>query len=144
MTLESEIDLDLTHWPVVVSTAPSGPCRDAPFERYLERFAQVVDSRKGSYVAVVDLRAGGSMTPKQRTRLAEAMGTEERGATCVGTALVFESALMRSMLTAVLWMSMPPYPTRVFSRPVDAIEWGMGLVRGPQQAPKKRFSLWPR
>lgn len=138
------IEVDFEHWPVVVSTAPHGAARDADLTDYLRRYAEELDRRSGRYVAVVDLRAGGALSARQRRLLVEAMATEEVGAQCVGIALVFQSRVMRGMLSAILWMREPVYPTRVFANVADAVDWGRALCatgRTPATLPPRRDAL---
>lgn len=113
---------------MVVSTPPAGPMMDDTLERYFVHLSDELRKQRGPYVAVVDLRAGGELSPKQRQRLTAAMDSPEEGAKCVGTALVFSSALMRGMLTAILWVRKPTYETHVFATVGEAVTWGKQKV----------------
>lgn len=129
------IRVDFSGWPIVVTTSTTGLLSDEDFEAYLVSYGTALNQRKGEYVAVVDLRQGGALTPKQRQRLTGAMSAPETGAQCVGTALIFESTLMRGMLTAILWIQQPKYPTKVFASVMEASDWGRELLgRAPAGA----------
>ena len=126
----NEIQIDVSRWPIIVSTGARGEIEDSEWLDYLTQYSELLKTHGEPYVAVVDLRDGGSLTAKQRKQLGEVMENGERhpAAECLGQALVFNSALMRRLLTAVLWLAKPDYEIKVFTELEDAIKWGEQLV----------------
>lgn len=141
------IRVDFSGWPIVVTSSTAGLLSDENFEAYLVSYGAAIAQRKGEYVAIVDLRQGGALTPKQRQSLTRAMTGPETGAQCVGTALIFESTLMRGMLTAILWIKQPKYPTKVFSSLTEANTWGRELLgaaaKGASKSPGRSNTARP-
>ena len=90
---------------------------------YLDRFDHDVIGWGEPYGVVLDLRFTKSITPRQRAMLTESMERHDNAALCKGTAMVFESRLLRGILTAVFWLRKPAYPTRVFTTTAEAWDW---------------------
>ncbi|MGE0325857.1 MAG: hypothetical protein AB7K71_01975 [Polyangiaceae bacterium] len=61
----------------------------------------------------------------ERRLIADWLEREERGnhAQCRGVAFATESAIVRGMITAVLWFGERHYPMRVFSTRREATSW---------------------
>ena len=134
MSSESDgIRLDFTNWPVVLVMPPMRVVSDAELETCMSEFSRVIDGRKQPYAVVVDLRESSGLTPTQRQRISNSMGdTDARvlaGYPNCGGALVFSSAFLRGMLTAILWIRKPKHETRVFANPQDAILWARVCVQ---------------
>lgn len=119
------VEVDVSEWPVVVVTPPPEPANEPMLEAFMNDWVTKTRHRAGSYVCVLDLRRSGHMSPAQRRTLTDWMNKSRDGLarTCLGTALIFDSALLRAMLTAVFWAFRPPYPTQVFSTRHEAIGW---------------------
>ena len=130
----SEIQIDASRWPVVVSTAAEGALSDEEWQSYLKAYGDLVAERNEPYVAVVDLRHGGALSPKQRKQLTNAMDDhEETRVECLGHALVFSSAFLRGMLTAILWVRQPDYEIKIFAEVDEAVAWGRELVKAHRE-----------
>jgi len=126
------ITLDVLQWPVLVVTPPPRPVTDAELDSFMQAFAQVVDQRKQPYAVVVDLRESSGLTPRQRQAISNSMAdTDARvlaGCPNCGGALVFSSAVLRGMLTAILWIKKPKHETRVFANAHEAVAWARTCV----------------
>jgi len=121
------IDLDLSLWPILITTAPARAVTDGELDEFCERFETALRMRGGRYVSVLDLRVSAGLTPKQRQMLARRMNETHSGLAAgrlAGTAMIFTSALMRSLLTAMFWLRKSNHPTAVFANPNEAVAWG--------------------
>lgn len=119
-------------WPAALVKPPDGMVTDPELDEFLGAFRKEVGRRRAAYVTVVDLRGNSGITPTQRKRLSEYMReTEALGAPCRGSALVFESALLRTLLTAIFWLKQPKYPVQVFATLDDAVRWAHELAAAP-------------
>jgi len=119
------IAVDFSHWPLVVMTPPPNALSDADFMAYIKWMEQYVTRAGVKYAVVNDARRAAPITAAHRKLLSDYM-TRVRPITriyCVGMAMVFDSAVMRGIMTAILWMTDPDYPTRVFATPAEAIAW---------------------
>lgn len=124
---KTSIDLDLSRWPILITTAPARAVTDGELNEFCETFEAVLRMRSGHYVSVLDLRVSAGLTPKQRQMLARRMNETHSGIAAgrlAGTAMVFTSALMRSLLTAMFWLRKSNHPTAVFANPDEALAWG--------------------
>ena len=109
------IDLDLNAWPIVVTRPRGGVLQDHELTDYLERFRAEISRRRGVYVSVLDLRESPTLTPTQRRTISNGMDEDIAShKQCVGAALIFESAMMRGLLTAILWVRQPKHELKVF------------------------------
>ena len=121
---DSDIQIDLSHWPVVVVTPPGTPVSDQGLDDFLERFESTVRSRGCAFATVLDLRNSAAITPKQRRLMSERMRTNpENGDRNVATAMIMSSSLMRGLLTALLWLNKPAYPLQVFADVPGALDF---------------------
>ena len=120
-----QIALDASRWPVVVVTPPKVALTDADIDEFMERWIQTTRSHAGRYVCIHDVRDAPPMSAAHRKKMTDLMNDfrSELAVDCAGVVMVFDSALMRAMLTAFLWMFRPPYPTEVRPTLDDAIRW---------------------
>ena len=121
----AQIDLSFEHWPVVITTTPSVPVDDAELTAYIDHWASGIAARKGPYVGVIDLSNSAGLAPHQRKTIVGSMNDDAHGILprCRGTALVFQSAVLRGMLTAMLWVRPPTYPVKIFGSREQALAW---------------------
>jgi hypothetical protein len=129
------IDLDLSSWPIVVTRPRGGVLQDHELTDYIERFRTEIKRRTGRYVSILDLRDSPTLTPVQRRTISNGMD-EDRASTrqCVGAAMVFESAIMRGLLTAILWLRQPKYEVKVFGDVQAAKAWACERLSSQQRA----------
>jgi hypothetical protein len=126
----ANIDLDLTAWPIVITRPRGGVLLDQELTDYLERFRAEIGKRNGRYVSVVDLRESPTLTPVQRRTISSGMDTDSASQRhCVGAALIFESAMMRGLLTAILWLRQPKYELKVFADVETAKIWAVECLK---------------
>ena len=117
--------LDATRWPVIIVQRLSDSIEDAALVTALEVSARMIDERGGRYSLVLDNRLARGMSATQRKLIAADMAkhAERTKRLCLGTAFVFDSALMRGILTAVFWLREPEVETRVFADIEEAVSW---------------------
>lgn len=98
---------------------------DAALMTALDVSARMIDERGGRYSLVLDNRLARHMSATQRKVIADDMAkhAERTKRLCLGTAFVFDSALMRGILTAVFWLRQPEVETRVFGDFDEAMSW---------------------
>lgn len=123
------IGLDVSRWPVVVVTPPMSVSNDQ-LDHFFAAFDRDVVSRRRRYCIVLDLRRCQGMPASQRKVLTDRMqrGEDRARMFCVGSALIFDSALLRSLLTAIMWVREPPNPVKVFATVDEGAEWAVKLL----------------
>jgi serine/threonine protein kinase len=118
------ITFDDSRFPLIVVTLV-GRLTDVEYAAYLDdRTARLID-RGEVYALVYDGAGIVEMAPSTR-RLQAGWINRHRAAISAlnqGCGFVFGSARLRGLLTAVHWVSPPPYPYAVFSRRADAMKW---------------------
>ncbi len=131
----ANIKLDTSQWPVTVVT-PEGLVSTEELNTFFAAYADMLKRKRDVYALIVDLRRASDMPAAQRKVLTDFMKKQEAvaGMRCAGTALVFESALMRAVLTAIFWVKNPPQEVRVFGNVHEAMEWA------PQALARKRIA----
>ena len=117
-----EIETDLSRWPLVL-VRPPVTVTDAQMQAYLDRFDAEVIRQEEPYGVVLDLRRTKAISPRQRAMLTESMERHDSAALCQGTAMVFESRLLKAILSAIFWVRKPAYPTRVFTDLDEGCLW---------------------
>ena len=129
-TVHSVIALDASQWPIVVVTPPAVALSDASIDEFMERWTHTTHGQAGRYVCIHDVRSAPPMSPAHRKKMTDMMNgyRAQLAAQCAGVAMVFDSVLMRAMLTAFMWMFRPPYPTQVFQSLDDAFRWGTEML----------------
>lgn len=126
------VHVDAAEWPVLRVTPPH-QITDDEMQAFLAWYRELVLRRREPFALVLDLRRTSGMTPRQRQMITDGMGGEE-SIYCRGTAMVFSSAVLRGILTAIFWIRKPRYPTRVFATVEDAGAFAHGLMRGTASA----------
>lgn len=138
MAMEA-IRLDISRWPVVVVT-PSESFTDADIDAFLAQYEKVLNARMEAYVTVLDLQRCKDMSPTQRKRITRGMdkNREHRRLWQRGIAMVFDSAILRMILTAILWANKPEYEIKVFSDLQEALKWASTRVEARASVPPSR------
>ena len=117
---------DKSKWPVIKVTPPTNVSNE-DIIKILEEFVEFISvEKKGErYGVVQDLRNTKGITSQQRKLITDNInGMKDYAAQyCVGSAMVFDSPVLRGMLTAIFWITKPPYPTQVFKTIEDAEDW---------------------
>ena len=124
------VHTDLSNWPVIVMQPPSHAMADADFQAYLDWMEKHITTRRVPYAVVNDARGAPPPSASQRKMVAAQM---ERLAPftseyCKGASFVFESAMMRGIMTAIFWITKPSYPVNVFGNVGSAVEWCNGQL----------------
>lgn len=117
------IRVDDSAFPLVIVALPSG-WTDAEWDAYLARM-RTYPERRTRYVTLTDARGAGAPTAAQRKRAAEVMAADQEVSKRfnVANALVFDSAILRGMVTAITWITPPPVPMQTFATPALALGW---------------------
>jgi|RhiMethySRZTD1v2_1073278.scaffolds.fasta_scaffold28858_4 hypothetical protein len=115
---------DYSQWPVFVVKMPPNALSLAELQAHLVACEEPY--RRGqSFSWVIDLRDAPPPPAAQRKALAEAMRehSERYPGLVRGVALVVRTAFERGVVTAISWLSRPPYPQAVFDNFADARAW---------------------
>lgn len=125
----SAIEVDESRWPLVVIRWPSGSVTDDDVEEFL-RLSKTHLLRGQRFASLHDgVRASG-LDSKQRRRMSEHVNDSRRllERWHVAAAIVSPSALVRGIVTAVNWVSPPPFPQRQFATRAEAEAWILGAL----------------
>ena len=116
--------VDMSAWPIVVFTS-TDDMTDEAMEKFLRFYEETIMSKEERFAAVLDLRQSGNTPSRQRKILTDRMNKnkEFKKQYCVGTAMVFDSPVIRSVLIAILWLFSPEHKTQVFKTYEEALEW---------------------
>jgi hypothetical protein len=117
------IVLDTRLFPLVISRFP-GSWNEAELDAYLAGFV-AIHARGERFVHVSDITGTTAIpNPQLRKKAAEFIATEHDRSRrlCMGTAQVAH-ALARGALTAIQWITPPPYPHIVVSGWPEALAW---------------------
>jgi hypothetical protein len=125
----SRIITDLSQWPVLLITAPPR-ISDEEMQRYIQESRANRMQRREPHVLVLDVRHTERLPPTQRKLLTDSMSQDGDADRCVAMAMVFDSPLLRGVLTAIFWVRKPKYPTRVFTSLPDALAWARATLDG--------------
>lgn len=138
------IRVDQTDFPVVLVTI-EGATTDADMEGYLDDMEGLIERAYSSGIRVahvIDARRTLTTPADQRRKLGDWMKAHDEAnrQTCAAFAFVFESALARGLLTAVLWLQPMPAPHRIFSTVGEASSWAaeQARVAAPVSIPAAR------
>lgn len=121
------IKTNYDEWPIVQVESPS-KVTDEEMAIHLEEFANQIKRRDESCVVVLDLRVCEKLSVTQRKMITQSMLKMDARNRMIGCAMVFESTLLRGMLTEMFWMHRPRYPTRIFTTMDEANEWAQMLT----------------
>ena len=120
---------DASRWPLAVVTF-TGDRTEAEFDGYLRRMSEYV-AREETFATVVDTTRSGGMPATQRRKQAEWM-RENEGALrrhSAGTAFVIRSAVVRGVLTAILWMHPIAQEYVVVATQAEGVRWAREQLR---------------
>lgn len=123
--------LDWNDWPLVVVRPPPHPVDATALETFVQHsYLPHVLERAQPYVLLLDLRHASPMSPGGRQQLKDTLvgARDEFAEHCVASAMVFHSPIMRSLTTAMMWMSRPPYPMRTFREIQPAMDWCLAMM----------------
>jgi hypothetical protein len=130
-------------WPIVQVTAPP-LVTDEGLRAHLDEFEAEVRARGGGAAVLLDLRVCERLSVAQRRMLSERMERNDEAGLARSCAMVFESRLLRGILTAMFWVYRPRYSTRTFANHRDAFEWSQMMVQGAKPGHEARLgSLAP-
>jgi hypothetical protein len=115
-------------FPVVVYTGPV-KVTDAEMQGVLDAMKALRDQQR-AYAMVLDVQKTEGLTPTQRRMITSGVeGDEEREKKYYrGMALVFESPMLKRILTAIFWIKRPVVPFKVFTDTNAAIQWAQGQM----------------
>jgi hypothetical protein len=118
--------LDLSRWPLV-NIAFKPRATEEEIARLFKNIEVVLRARQGPFVAVVDARGTREISARHRKIVADhlAQNTDLYRHRCAGHAFVFEGTALRGALTAIFWMTPPPYPYRIFPDVPTAERWAL-------------------
>ena len=123
------IEIDDSRWPMVLVTF-TGVAPEPEFDDYLRRMSQYL-ARKQTIVTVLDASKSGATPATQRRKQAEWMRENDAALRrhSAGTAFVISSAVVRGVLTAILWMQPIPQEHVVVATMPEALRWAREQLR---------------
>lgn len=121
------IEVDDKQYPLVAIRV-SGQIRDEEMSSYLAAMGALIDHARQTgrrAVHVIDARGSKISSAYQRQMMGAWMKAHDEAnrQTCGGFAFVFDSAIIRGALTAVLWICPMPAPHRIFADVGEAMAW---------------------
>ncbi|MDI1430353.1 MULTISPECIES: hypothetical protein [Polyangium] len=120
--------LDVSRWPLVV-LVNHPRANEAQTEQFVKNLALVLRSRGGRFALLHDYRGTKELSPKQRKTMADHLAQNvEIYRRCSACAFVVDAAFPKGALTAIFWMSTPPYPYRMFPDVESAERWALGSL----------------
>jgi hypothetical protein len=116
--------VDESQWPRVVVKWPAEVLSDEEFRRVVLQISELT-ARRQLYAVIHDARVAVRATPVQRSFAAEEQKrtAELSRKWLAGAAIVVSSPLTAGVVTAINWISPPPYPQKVFSSMAEAEKW---------------------
>lgn len=116
------IEIEERYWPLLVVRFVGTPT-DQQFQAYLERMTQLVGNGR-KRVLLLDGRRAGRAPPSQRRMQAEWMQANKEQIRAVNLLMliVINSAIVRGVLTAILWFQDIPGNYKVVSSLDEALE----------------------
>ncbi len=115
--------IDDSQWPLVLITWPEHPVTDEDVDVFVaERRKQVP---RGKHVTLHLTEGGSGLRSRQRRRMAEYLREDAelvRGR-LLASALVARNPVIRGMITALSWLTSPPFTQRVFADRASAEAW---------------------
>ena len=115
--------IDDSKWPLVLIVWPEHPVTDEDIDAFVaERRAQLP---RGPHVTLHLTEGGSGLGSKQRRRMASYLDedTEKVRGRLLASALVAPKPVIRGMITAITWLTSPPFPQRVFADRPSAEAW---------------------
>jgi len=127
------VGISLAHWPVMIvqnASTDGDAFGDAAMEAQMACLRRIYAERKTAYANVIDARKGSPPTAKQRAMLSTFRAEVQAHVAehCRGVAFVFDSVVMRGIMTAMFWVRGPDTPHAVFASIEDAISWSRERV----------------
>jgi hypothetical protein len=116
--------VDEQQWPLVkVRATPAVHDERAALDETYRLLGHVLEHQQ-RFVGFLDLR-GATSSPTRRRRLLEWCRQHQAAIDqyMVAMAVIVRTSLERGFVTAGLWLSEPPVPTRVFDNPGEAEAW---------------------
>lgn len=135
----AEIHIDESRWPLVVIEWPAGTITDADIEDFLRRSTAQL-ARGERFGSLHDgVRASG-LDSKQRKRMSEHVNLSRAllRRWHVAAAIVADSAMVRGMITAINWVSPPPFPQKQFATRAEAESWLLGMLEADRGSSASR------
>ena len=116
---------------------PAGQISNEELSAFLAQYSALIRAKRAPYVIAIDLRRSSDMPAAQRKIITDYMQKQEEFARlyCRGTVLVFSSALMRALLTGILWVRKPATPLHVAATLDEASEWAEKQIASSEHKP---------
>lgn len=116
---------DFSLWPVSVITPPARPMSDADYRAYLDWSRRYIVCVGRPYAMVIDARNVAPTPATQRKILADHMASTREFSSryCAGVAMIYDSIVMRGVMTAIFWLVSPAYPTAVCATLDEGKDW---------------------
>jgi hypothetical protein len=139
-----EIRIDESRYPLVLVTY-DGIVSDDQFREHLAQMDRMLTSGREPNVIVVDARKAGVTPPTQRKMQADwqAVNHDAIAERSLGTVFVLDSAPLRGVLTAILWLSPLPNAHAVVATKDEAWTWAEQKLRESVRERPRSSSIRP-
>ncbi len=116
---------DSSRWPLVVLSVPAGTHPDDIDTDSFYEEAEKLFARGERFAAAADLRLRAPLNAARRRRYADWMRTNApvMRRLQVAGASIAENAVQGGIVTAIHWITRPPYPARTFLDLEPALLW---------------------
>jgi hypothetical protein len=130
-----DIEIDESDWPLLVIRWPRGVIVDADVDAFLRVSTEHL-ARRERFASFHDGVRATALDSRQRRRMADHVTThrKELAEWHVAAAIFADSAVVRGIVTAINWLSPPPFPQRQFAVRADAEAWLRQMLRADAEA----------
>lgn len=117
------VRFDDSKWPIVTAVF-GGDSSDEDFLRFFEQL-EAYYRRNERFVLAVDAGSSTGVSSAQRKLMADKIEQQAPlSSKLMIQPIVLHTAVQRGVLTALNWISPPPYPQKVCKTLEEAIAWG--------------------
>lgn len=121
-------EFDESTWPIPVVTG-TGDATSEDVDEYLQIQTELL-KKEEPHALIFDVRNVGHMKAADRSLIGQWLKQHAASLRMYrrGFAYVTESMATRGLLTAILWVSPPPYPYKIFSNMEEARAWAEEMM----------------
>ena len=119
---EPSYRIDLSLWPVAMVTIFRRPLDDE-FDGFLRELDALL-ARQQPFALVYDIRRASAANARQRAASAAFIQRHgEATKLCLGLAFLTDNPLVEGAVTAICWLTKPPFPMKCFRDPEEGLLW---------------------
>ena len=116
--------MDIAQWPILIVVLGAED-DEGLVERSLKVIEELYENRREPFVTIIDATSGRRLTPAERYSQTEFRRKHEDHIKeySRGTALVFNSEILKAVVTAMHWLKPPDNVTKTFTDMDSATAW---------------------